>query len=100
MPRLGRNALLHSFPELSTWGETFSSHLNRTLQLYAREGIRIARGAIAHMRVESAHLLLRNLSVQLGVEFCLPGFTNHVSSPYQFVVPLLVSISAAVDSYN
>src|SRR5579863_2605581 len=96
--RFRGNTLLQPFPEVSTRRKSSASHLNRALQLHAREGIGGAGGAIAHMRVESSHLLLRNLSVQVGVELSLPGFTNHGSSPLQFVVLLLVANVAAIDS--
>src|SRR5260370_32613580 len=91
----GGHALLHPFPELSTGSETFSSDLNCALHLYARKGIRGARRAVAHMSIEGAHLLLRNLTVEVGVEFLLPRLTNHGSSPLQSP-PLLVLLAAVV----
>src|SRR5580658_5611108 len=75
------NLLLHPLPELSTRSVTFSCGLNRALHLYARKRIHRARGAAAHMSVEAVHLPLRNLTVEVSVEFRLPRLTNH-GSPF------------------
>src|ERR1700687_721419 len=95
----GCNALLSAFPELSAASETFSCDLNCALHLYACKGIRRARGAATHMSVEGAHLFLRNLTVEVGVEFCLPRLTNHGSSPLQSPPYLLLAVPVAAGDH-
>src|SRR5437899_7202201 len=52
------------------------------------------------MSVESSHLLVWKLYVQVDVESFLSGFTNHASSPQEFSVLLLVATVVAIDSVD
>src|SRR5437868_15078328 len=68
-PRFGSNTLLHPSAELSTGSVACSSELNGAVKLYARQGIRRARIAIAHMSVVGAHVRVRKLTVEVRIEF-------------------------------